>query len=128
MPDWSLIVSPADGRNRTTEELVALLPALGGAIGIHLAFLGDDRFGGTGEDERGDPFWLNGAFREPGEFGRYESYQFDIDVQMRAGADQEAIATGLYDRVRDSGQFHAVLTRNFTAILATHADKSLWWT
>ncbi|WP_433615749.1 SDR family NAD(P)-dependent oxidoreductase [Dactylosporangium sp. CA-139114] len=119
MTDWSLIVSPADGRTRTTEELVALPPALGETLGIDLGFAGDDLFAGTGRDERGDPYWPSGMLGKPGEFGRYESYQFDIDVQMRPGADQEAIVTGLYNRVRAGGRFHAVVTRNFAAILAS---------
>ncbi|MEV0132563.1 hypothetical protein AB0H83_29390 [Dactylosporangium sp. NPDC050688] len=130
MGEWAFAVSPVDSRTRTTEELAALLPALSEVLGVRLVRMGGDgeSISGHGVDERGTEFWLAGMFCDPGDFGRCESYQFEFSVDAIPSDDPGAIAAWFYGRLCDSGQFHAVLMRNSTAIEATEVDKSLWWT
>ena len=130
MAEWTVVVSPADGRPRTIEEVAALLPAVGEAVGVGLYRCGDEgrHVSGRGAGPLGEDYWLSGGLCDPGEFGRYESYQLELTVEAMTEDDREMVATGMYGRLRDDGRFHAVLMSNSAVIEGTHVDKILWWT
>lgn len=130
MGEWTVVISPADGRARTDDEVAALLPAVGEVIGVRLGRCGDEQrhVSGRGDHPLVGDYWLSGAICDPGDFGRHEAYQLELTVDAMPEQFREMVAAEMYRLLRDDGRFHAVLMCNSAALQATHVDRDSWWT